>query len=232
MSDIILITGSNRGLGKNVAELLGNQGHQVVLTARISEKGMAIARALKELGHHVYFHPIDLQAPDDFHLAKEFLMNKFGRLDVLINNAAIHYDLSNDVLKPDFQIVEEGLTTNLTNTWRLTCELIPLLRNSDHGRIVNVSSQSGALTGMGGGAPGYSISKAGLNVLTIKLATALKTENILVNSVCPGWVKTDMGGLEAPRSLQQGAESIIWAATLPKDGPSGGFFRDGHPIDW
>jgi NAD(P)-dependent dehydrogenase (short-subunit alcohol dehydrogenase family) len=106
------------------------------------------------------------------------------------------------------------------------------MRSNGFGRIVNVSSGSGALTDMGAGTPAYSVSKAALNVLTIKMARELTGTGILVNSVCPGWVQTDMGGAAAPRTLEQGAASVLWAVELPDDGPTGGFFRDGRPIDW
>ena len=232
MSDIVLITGANRGLGKQVATQMAAQGHQIVLTARDQAKGLAATKELTDLGYQAHFHQLDLQTPSTFDKVFDYLNKEFSRLDILVNNAAINYDLHNNVLDPDFEMVGDALQTNLINTWKFTCRMIPLLRKSQHARIVNVSSESGALTGMGRGAPGYSISKAGLNVLTIKLAAALQSEKILVNSVCPGWVKTDMGGPEAPRGLKEGAASIIWAATLPKSGPSGGFFRDGRPLDW
>ena len=105
------------------------------------------------------------------------------------------------------------------------------LAASGHGRLVNVSSGAGALTGMGDGAPAYSVSKAALNALTLMLADALRRDGVLVNAVCPGWVATDMGG-PGGRPVRDGASGIVWAATLPDDGPTGGFFRDGRPIPW
>jgi NAD(P)-dependent dehydrogenase (short-subunit alcohol dehydrogenase family) len=109
---------------------------------------------------------------------------------------------------------------------------VPLLKKSNQARIVNVSSESGSLAVMGGGTPAYSISKVALNALTRMLADELRSSKILVNSVCPGWVATDMGGRNAPRTVEQGAKSVMWAATLPNDGPTGGFYRDGRPLAW
>jgi len=150
---------------------------------------------------------------------------------VLVNNAAIHYDTWEGVLTADLDVVREALETNTLGAWRLAMECAPLLRASGRGRLVNVSSGGGALTGMRDGAPAYSISKAALNALTLMLADALRRDRVLVNAVCPGWVATDMGG-PGGRPVRDGAAGIVWAATLPDDGPTGGFFRDGRPIAW
>ena len=230
MKPIALITGSNRGLGLETARLLAGKHFQVIMTARDEDQGERACNQLRDLGLAVVFQALDLNKSHSFSRVNAFVASKFGHLDVLINNAAVHYDQLNQVTSPDFQIVEEAMTINLVNTWKLTAQLLPLLRKSKHGRIVNVSSEAGSITNIGAGAPAYAISKAGLNVLTIKLAKALLDHGILVNAVCPGWVRTDMGGPNAPRSVSQGAASIAWAATLPDDGPTGGFFRDGKPI--
>ena len=128
--------------------------------------------------------------------------------------------------------VMETIATNLLGPWRLCQAFLPLLRKSQAGRIVNVSSESGSLAEMGAGPPAYQVTKAALNALTRTLAGELRGEHILVNAVCPGWVATDMGGSGAPRSVSEGAAGIVWAATLPDDGPTGGFFRDGKPLPW
>ena len=232
MSKIIFVTGANRGLGRKVAEILAGEGHQVIIGARNKLAGQQIADELTEQGMQVFFRYLDLKDPETFRPVANNLKEKFGKLDVLVNNAAIHYDQTNDVTLPDFELVNETLATNLVNTWKLTTIFLPLLKASGNGRIVNVSSGSGSITSMAGGTPAYSISKAGLNVLTIKLAHALSGTAIKVNSVCPGWVRTDMGGPEAPRSLEEGARSIIWTINVPENGPTGGFFRDGKAIDW
>ena len=132
----------------------------------------------------------------------------------------------------DLKIVREAFETNTLGPWRMCEAFLQLLRRSRHGRIVNVSSESGSLSEMGGGTPAYSVSKVSLNALTRMLADELRGERILVNSVCPGWVATEMGGPDAPRSVEEGASSVVWAATLPDDGPTGGFFRDGEPLAW
>ena len=159
------------------------------------------------------------------------LAQRHGRLDVLVNNAAIHYDTWQDGVGADLDVVREALETNLLGAWRTTQACLPLLRASRSGRVVNVSSGAGALSAMGAGTPAYSVSKAALNALTRILAAELRAERILVNSVCPGWVATDMGGAGG-RPVEEGAASVLWAALLPDDGPSGGFFRDGRPLDW
>ncbi|MBA2715172.1 MAG: SDR family NAD(P)-dependent oxidoreductase [Rubrobacteraceae bacterium] len=154
-----------------------------------------------------------------------------GRLDVLVNNAAIHYDTWQRALGANLDIVREALETNTFGAWR-TCEaFVPLLRRGGQGRIVNVSSGAGSLRSMGGGTPAYNVSKVALNALTRMLAADLRSTGILVNAVDPGWTATDMGG-HGGRSIEDGAAGVIWAATLPDDGPTGGFFYDGEPEAW
>jgi len=153
------------------------------------------------------------------------------RLDVLVNNAAILYDTWQRGVDADLDQVREAFETNLLGAWRVTQAVLAHLRDSPAARIVNVSSGAGALHDMGGGTPAYRTSKAALNALTRILAAELRGDRILVNAVCPGWVATDMGGAGG-RPVAQGAAGIVWAATLPDDGPTGGFFRDQRPIDW
>ena len=159
------------------------------------------------------------------------LATELDRVDVLVNNAAIHYDTWQGSLNADLGVVREALETNTLGPWRMAIAFADLLRASPHGRLVNVSSGGGALTGMRDGSPAYSVSKAALNALTLMLADALARDGVLVNAVCPGWVATDMGG-PGGRPVADGAAGIVWAATLPDDGPTGGFFRDGRPVPW
>lgn len=150
---------------------------------------------------------------------------------MLVNNAAITYDTWQRASTADLDVVRQAAETNLYGPWRLTQALLPLLRESAHPRIVNVSSEAASLTNMGGGTPAYTSSKVALNALTRMLAAELRTDRILVNAVCPGWVATDMGG-PGGRPVPEGAASVVWAATLPDGGPTGGFFRDGRPLPW
>jgi NAD(P)-dependent dehydrogenase (short-subunit alcohol dehydrogenase family) len=159
------------------------------------------------------------------------LADALERVDVLVNNAAISYDTWNRAATTDLDFIREALETNLLGAWALTQALLPQLRASGHGRVVNVSSGAGSLASMGGGTPAYQVSKAALNALTRTLAGELRADGILVNAVCPGWVATDMGGAGG-RPVADGAASVVWGALLPGDGPTGGFFRDGEPVAW
>jgi NAD(P)-dependent dehydrogenase (short-subunit alcohol dehydrogenase family) len=154
-----------------------------------------------------------------------------GRVDVLVNNAAIDYDTDARATTADLDRVRAAFETNLFGAWRTTQALLPLLRAAPHPRVVNVSSEGGSLASMGGGTPAYSTSKAALNALTRVLAAELRADGILVNAVCPGWTATDMGG-RGGRPVADGAAGVVWAATLPDTGPTGGFFRDGRPLAW
>jgi NAD(P)-dependent dehydrogenase (short-subunit alcohol dehydrogenase family) len=159
--------------------------------------------------------------------------NRYGYLDVLVNNAGINYDTWETAENADIDdTVMQTMTTNLFGPWRVCQAFLPLLRKSGAARIFNVSSESGSLANMGAGPPAYQVTKAALNALTRTLAGDLRHAHILVNAVCPGWVATDMGGAGAPRSVNDGAAGIVWAAILPDDGPTGGFFRDGNPLPW
>jgi NAD(P)-dependent dehydrogenase (short-subunit alcohol dehydrogenase family) len=159
------------------------------------------------------------------------LADELDRVDVLVNNAAILYDTWNRAATVELDVLREAMETNLYGAWAMSQALLPQLRRSGHGRIVNVSSGAGSLATMGGGAPAYQVSKAALNAFTRTLAGELRGDGILVNAVCPGWVATDMGG-PGGRPVEEGAASVVWAALLPDDGPTGGFFRDGEPVAW
>jgi NAD(P)-dependent dehydrogenase (short-subunit alcohol dehydrogenase family) len=207
-----------------VCRQLAQRGYVVVLGARDAAKG---ARAARQLGGDIHSVQLDVADPESVRAAADGL----DRLDVLVNNAAILYDTWQRGIDADLDQVREALDTNLLGAWRVTQAVLALLRRSPAGRIVNVSSGAGALHDMGGGTPAYRTSKAALNALTRILAAELRADAILVNSVCPGWVATDMGG-SGGRPVADGAAGIVWAATLPDDGPTGGFFRDGRAIDW
>jgi NAD(P)-dependent dehydrogenase (short-subunit alcohol dehydrogenase family) len=227
-SPVALVSGANRGIGLEVCRQLADHGYTVVLGSRDLAKGEAAAR---ELTGEVHPRQLDVTDPQSVERLRQAVESDFGRLDVLVNNAAILYDTWQRVTDADLAVVHEALETNLFGVWRLCQAFIPLLRRSRHGRIVNVSSEAGSLASMGGGTPAYNVSKVALNGLTRMLAVELRGAGILVNSVCPGWVATDMGG-SGGRPVEDGAASVVWAATLPDGGPTGGFFRDGKPLPW
>ena len=229
---VALVTGAYRGIGLEVSRQLARRGFDVVLTARDLRKAGAAAEGLKEQGLKVVSAALDVTDARSVEEAARFVAERFGRLDVLVNNAAILYDHWQRAESADLDTAREAFETNTLGPWRVAQAFLPLLRKSQHPRIVNVSSESGSLSSMGGGTPAYGVSKAALNALTRKLADELRPSSILVNSVCPGWVATEMGGPGAPRTVEEGAASVMWAATLPDDGPTGGFFRDGEPLAW
>jgi NAD(P)-dependent dehydrogenase (short-subunit alcohol dehydrogenase family) len=204
----------------------------MILGARDAQKGDEAARSLQQDGLKVIPVQLDVTDQQSIDAARRMVEERFGRLDVLVNNAAILYDEWQRAENANLETVREAFETNTLGAWRICQAAVPLLRKSKHARIVNVSSESGSLTLMGGGTPGYSVSKVAMNALTRMLADELRPARILVNSVCPGWVATDMGGPQAPRTVEEGAASVVWAATLSGDGPTGGFFRDGEPLPW
>ena len=229
---VATVTGANRGIGLAISRQLARQGVHVVLTSRDQAKGMAARDELKREGLDVGYHQLDVTESLSIHRLAEYLRKEYGRLDILVNNAGIAIDDGTSALKMDLDTVRRTMETNLYGPLRLCQVLVPLMRRPDYGRIVNVSSGMGQLSDMDAGAPSYRMSKTALNALTRILATELRRTNILVNSMCPGWVRTDMGGRGADRSVEEGADTAVWLATLPDDGPTGGFFRDRKPISW
>ena len=224
--------GEGVGNGRAAAILLARAGARVVLADARGEWAEETRRTIVEEGKGEGVPVVgDVTKPEDCRRIVETATYRFGRLDVLVNNAAILYDTFQQAADADLAVVQEALDTNLFGAWRMCQAFVPLLRQSQHGRIVNVSSEAGSLASMRGGTPAYSVSKVALNGLTRMLADELRGTGILGNSVCPGWVATDMGGAGG-RPVADGAKSVVWAALLPDDGPSGGFFRDGKPLPW
>ena len=226
---VALVSGGNRGIGLEVCRQLSEQGVTVVIGSRDEERGRAAAEGLEGT---VVPHQLDVSDAGSVDRMAAFLEDRFGRLDVLVNNAAISNDDGQSGVDADLDRVKEALEANLFGAWRLCEVAIPLMQRNGYGRIVNVSTGLAALEDMGGGSPGYRVSKTSLNVLTRILASELRGSGILVNAVNPGWVQTEMGGSGATRSVEEGAEALVWAATLPNSGPTGGFFRDRSPVAW
>jgi len=229
---VALVTGANRGIGREVARQLAELDYEVLLSARDGEKaGTAAAELADRTGRAVRGLTLDVADPGSIRAAAERVQADPGRLDVLVNNAGIGSDFGVSGTAPDFDAIGRALETNFYGAYRLTIALLGLLRESEHPRVVNVSSGMGGVAEMGGWSPGYRVSKAALNAVTRILSTELKGEGFLVNSACPGFVKTDMGGpMGAQKPVEDGAAGVVWLATLPDDGPTGGFFRDGKPV--
>ena len=239
MEAVVLITGSAGGLGLEVARQLADQGATVILSARNAERARAAAADLRG-DVRALSVDLDVDDADTVQRAAAALRRDPGRLDVLINNAAGYVDWTEQASTADLLDAERVVQTNLFGPWRLIQALLPLLRESPHPRIVNVSSGAGShadeqfgLARRGGAAASYGISKAAQNALTSTLAAELADTPILINAVCPGLTAT-WPGAEAmgARPIAEGAASITWAATLPDDGPRGGFFRDAAPLAW
>ena len=230
---IALVSGGNRGIGLEVVRRLAASGHIVLLGSRDLAKGEAAARAIGDgYSERVIAVRLNVTNPASVERLARDVDQQFGGLHVLVNSAAVHYDTGQTATAADIEgVVREAFETNVLGAWRLISAFVPLMRRSGWGRIVNVSSGAGAISSMGAGTPAYSTTKAALNALTRVVAAELRGTGILVNAVCPGWVATDMGG-PGGRPVRDGAAGIVWAATLPDDGPTGGFFRDKRPIDW
>jgi NAD(P)-dependent dehydrogenase (short-subunit alcohol dehydrogenase family) len=228
---VALVTGANRGIGREVARQLADRGYTVLLGARDERKGRVAADELSEAGGEARSVVLDVADPASVERAAGRLREDPGELDVLVNNAGIGSDFGIAGADPDFDALQRALDTNFFGAYRLTIALLPLLRKSKNPRIVNVSSGMGGISEMGGWSPGYRVSKAALNAMTRILSTELKDEGFLVNSACPGFVATDMGRpFGAKKPVEDAAAGVVWLATLPDGGPTGGFFRDERPI--
>ncbi len=226
---VALVSGGNRGIGLEVCRRLAEEGLTVVLGSRDEEKGR---RAAEGLPGNVAARQLDVSDAGSVGRLAASIEEDFGRLDVLVNNAGISNDDGQSGAEADLDRVKEALEANLFGAWRLCEVAIPHMKREGYGRIVNVSTGLAALEDMGGGSPGYRISKTGLNALTRVLASELRGSGVLINAVNPGWVATDMGGANANRSVEEGADGVVWAATLPNNGPTGGFFRDRRQVSW
>jgi NAD(P)-dependent dehydrogenase (short-subunit alcohol dehydrogenase family) len=202
------------------------------LTGRDRAAGEEAARPLAEGGFEVLCLPLDVADPESIRQFVQTLEREFRGIDVLVNNAAVYPDEGESVLAVDPEVFHQTLETNFFGPLALIQAFVPGMMARRYGRVVNVSSGAGQVSTMTDYAPSYSASKAALNALTRMAADAAKGRNVLINAVDPGWVRTQMGGPNAPRSVEKGAETVVWLATLPDGGPTGGFFRDRKPIPW
>ena len=233
---VALVTGANRGMGLEIVRQLSRLGLIAVLAARDLEKGKVAAATVAAEEFDVPVVVLDVTDADSIRAAVAEVRGLFGRIDVLVNNAAILKEglmpEDTSVLDVSGDLVNQTFLTNTVGPLRMIQATVPAMRERGYGRIVNLSSGAGQLAEMGSGYPAYRLSKSALNALTRTTAAELRAHEIKVNSVCPGWVRTDMGGPHATRTVEHGAETAVWLATLPEDGPTGGFFRDMKPIPW
>ncbi|MEW8314020.1 MAG: SDR family oxidoreductase [Candidatus Thiodiazotropha endolucinida] len=232
---VAIVTGANRGLGLETSRQLARLGHHVLMTSRNEVDGQAAQQMLLNEGLDVSYHPLDVRSEASVLAVVQHFRQHHKRLQILVNNAGIFPDPSpedsaSSIFNAEIENVLNGFDTNTLGPLRLCQALIPLM--DGEGCVVNVSSGMGQLSEMGRCCPSYRLSKTALNALTRIFSEELKQTQIKINSICPGWVRTDMGGKEATLSIPEGVEGIIWAATLADDGPSGGFFRFGKPIEW
>jgi NAD(P)-dependent dehydrogenase (short-subunit alcohol dehydrogenase family) len=231
MDKIAVVTGANKGIGFEICRQLAQKGIKVILTARDEQKGkQAKDRLLKE-GLDVLFQQMDVTDEGSIRQAADFVMNTFGKLDILVNNAGIGTDRDNPVLNVNIEQIKRILETNTFGPLRVCKAFIPIMLKNNSGRIINMSSGLASLSSMDSGSIGYRMSKTALNVITRVLASELKGTNILVNSMSPGWVRSDMGGPKAPRSIEEGADTAVWLATADNL-PGGRFFQDRKEMEW
>jgi NAD(P)-dependent dehydrogenase (short-subunit alcohol dehydrogenase family) len=236
---VAIVTGANRGIGFEIVRQLAKLDILTVLTSRDEAKGQKACQKLEQDELPVRYHQLDVDHAASVQKFAAFIGREFGRCDILVNNAGIFPDSSDagshrwpSIFETKIDTIRRAMETNVYGPILLCQAIVPLMKKNRYGRIVNMSSGMGQLSEMNGHCPGYRISKTSINAVTRILADELKEVNILVNSVCPGWVKTDMGGPGATRSVEQGADTAIYLATLPDGGSSGKFFRDRKVFAW
>lgn len=228
---VVVVTGGSRGVGLEVCRRLVNLGFAVVLGSRDLRRAEIAAKEIDPDGERVTACHIEVDNSVNIDALGEWVKERFGRVDALVNNASTAPDLWAMGGNTDLSPVAEALDINLFGAWRVTQALLPLLRSSPRPRIVNVSSEGGSIARISGGRPAYTVSKAALNALTRMLAAELYRDGVLVNAVCPGWTAQE-GGNGGGRTAAQGAASVVWAVTIPNGGPTGTFTRDGRELPW
>jgi len=237
---VALVTGGNRGIGYAIGRSLAQRGITVILGVRDPNKGAAACSRLQSEGLDAHFELLDVTDEDSLQTAIKHIQAQFRRLDILVNNAGIMIDGNESVLNTGRKTLEKTMQTNVLGPLKLCQHCIPLMKAGGYGRIVNMSSSLGSLSEMadpgsvyaGVRTPAYRLSKTALNAVTTLIAAEVRDANILINSVCPGWVRTNLGGDQAPLTPEQGADTAVWLATLPDGGPTGGFFRERTRIPW
>ena len=231
-SRVALVTGGNRGIGFEICRQLASTGVEVVLGARDSVKAQDAADRLAGGGLSVHPQALDVTETESIRAAIGAIKHERGRIDILVNNAGVFLDKDGTAEAIDLDRVRLTMETNTYGPILLCQGVIPMMRRQGYGRIVNLASELGSLTNMETLYPAYRMSKTALITYTRTLANELKGTGILANSMCPGWVKTEMGGPNAIREIEDSADTAIWLATLPDDGPTGGFFKDRKPLPW
>lgn len=228
---IAAVTGGNKGIGFEICLQLAKNNVHVILTSRDEQKGKNALDELKSHGFDVSYYQLDVTDEKSVENFANYVEDKFGRLDILVNNAGVFLD-QNGIENSNIELIKKTMDTNFYGALFMTKFFLPLMKKNNYGRVINISSGMGQLADMGGGSLAYRVSKTSLNALTLITSKEIKEYNIQVNSICPGWVKTDMGGTSAPRTLEQGADSAVWLALMSDNGPNGKFFRDRKEIPW
>jgi NAD(P)-dependent dehydrogenase (short-subunit alcohol dehydrogenase family) len=231
MDKIALVTGTNRGIGLEISKQLASMGITVIMTARNMQSGRPVVNELRKQWKHVWYHQLDVNDESSIQDICQYVDSSYGKLDILINNAGVFLDDGRISLDLDLDILRSTMETNLYGPFRLIQVMLPLLKKSDDARIINLSSTMGQFATMDERSAAYRISKASLNAMTVILCAELAAFNIKINSVHPGWVRTDMGGPNATKSVEEGADSVVWLATADRI-PNGKFIYERKIIDW
>ncbi|MFC2112581.1 SDR family oxidoreductase [Bacteroidota bacterium] len=231
MDRIALITGANRGIGHEIGKQLLAREWTVIFTARNMAIGRPLVNELRETYKSAWFVQLNVNEEESIKYMADYVLEEHGRVDVLINNAGVLLDEGKSFLNVDIEDVRRTMETNVYGPLLVTRALLPALKKGNDARVINLSSTMGQLTTMGSSSPSYRISKTALNALTVIQSNELASDGIKVNSVHPGWVCTDMGGAAAPKSIEEGADTVVWLATEP-DIPTGKYFSEKKLIDW